>query len=165
MQNGNTVILSFTMKQGFFCNGVDILRSADSIHYQVIGSIEGVCGSSSWDVSYAFTDSMPQLNAKNFYRLDLKQLGLSDVRALHVFDLSDEILLYPNPVEETANLILAGDHLTAEVTVFDPAGRLYMDFKTSQKPISIDFSGLSGIYFIRVKTRDGEWVKRVWKQH
>lgn len=75
----NQVYLSWEIGQGSTCNGIGVMRSVDSVSFVEIGSIEGVCGSTSEPQSYTFTDLTPQSNRTNYYRLNLGGLAFSSV--------------------------------------------------------------------------------------
>ncbi|HAW51895.1 MAG TPA: hypothetical protein DCX54_06130, partial [Flavobacteriales bacterium] len=78
------VYLSWTIKKGSTCNGIKITRSADSLNFVEIGRIDGVCGDASSAVNYSFIDATPLLNRKNFYRLDLGDVGPSEIISIDV---------------------------------------------------------------------------------
>lgn len=61
------VLISFTMRGGFSCNGINIERSEDSVNFSVIGEIEDICGNPDFDVPFSFIDPQPLPNRKNFY--------------------------------------------------------------------------------------------------
>ena len=154
LQSGNRVILNFTMKQGNTCNGIDIHRSTDSLQFDGIGSIEGVCGSASFDIPYSFVDESPRLNAINYYRLDLKQLGYSEVISLHVYDHSKKLQLFPIPAGEVVKCYSSeGISGSAAITVFGIDGRIYMESVQRENPFDLDVSTLSqGSYILKYES-------------
>lgn len=102
--NGN-VYLTWSIKQGFTCNGVDVYRSIDSINFTKIGDIEGICGSTAESIAYDFTDQFPEKNTRNFYRLSLGGLINSHVISIDIIDLSaNKYLIVPNPVDFESDL-------------------------------------------------------------
>jgi len=154
LQSGNRVVLNFNMKQGNFCNGIDILHSTDSIHYAAIGSIEGVCGSASFDIPYSYVDESPRINAINYYRLDLKQLGYSEVVSLHVYDHSKKLQLFPNPAREVVKCYSSeGISGSASVTILGADGRIYMESVRTENPFDLDVSSLvQGTYILKYES-------------
>ncbi|MBA3649815.1 MAG: hypothetical protein H0W62_14945 [Chitinophagales bacterium] len=102
IQNEQVVHLSFTLKGGITCLGTQIERATDGIHFAAIGSIAGVCGNSNFEVTYSYDDSMPVLNQSNFYRLQLGQLGYSQIVNLRVSDYSKGWQIIPNPATDEA---------------------------------------------------------------
>ena len=93
------VYLTWTIQQGFTCNGVDILHSLDSVNFTKIGDIEGICGSSATEINYSFTDLFPEKNKLNYYRLSLGGLAYSNIISIRVIDIpANNYLVVPNPV-------------------------------------------------------------------
>lgn len=102
--NGN-VYLTWSVKQGFTCNGIDVYRSIDSVHYTKIGDIEGICGSSAASIAYDFTDQFPEKNTRNFYRLSLGGVINSHAISIDIIDIyANKYLIVPNPVNFESNL-------------------------------------------------------------
>ncbi|MBK6839110.1 MAG: hypothetical protein IPG90_13360 [Bacteroidetes bacterium] len=85
----NQVYLSWEIGQGSTCNGIGVMRSVDSVSFVEIGSIEGVCGSTSEPQSYTFTDLTPQSNRTNYYRLNPGGLAFSSVLKIHVQQIGE----------------------------------------------------------------------------
>lgn len=82
--NEKTVILGWSLDSGATCNGIEILRSVDTVNFMKVGEIPGVCGSSSAVTSYTFTDCCPELNRTNYYRLKLGLSQYSAIRAIYL---------------------------------------------------------------------------------
>ncbi|REJ80196.1 MAG: T9SS C-terminal target domain-containing protein [Bacteroidetes bacterium] len=126
VQIGAEVELSIVVAAGNTCNGMNILRSPDGINYSEIGNIAGICGSTSEDVKYSWTDTDPLRNSVNYYRIDLITLGYSlpvTVFYLH-FDKSP-VLMYPNPVTSNSNVYLnIGRNDVFDVLIYSVEGRL-----------------------------------------
>jgi hypothetical protein len=116
------VYLSWNIRQGYSCNGIKIEHSTDSVNFEEIGSIEGVCGSASASTEYDFTDNTPAQNQVNYYRLHLGGVGYSWVKQSLVIDLSkDNYMLAPNPIVESSILYFdndAGDLSTLNIYNF-----------------------------------------------
>ncbi|MBS3912979.1 MAG: hypothetical protein KG003_00615 [Bacteroidetes bacterium] len=99
-QHRGTVVLNWTITTGNVCDGVDIERSSDSIHFQVIGSIPGVCGSASEPRNYTFVDTAKNLVRKYYYRLNLRSLGLTEIISIYIPAPSDGwVTVFPNPAQ------------------------------------------------------------------
>ena len=62
--NQGKVLLAWTIKSGNVCNGIQIYRSPteDSLNFELIEDIQGVCGDLSSPVTYTFTDEHPKQN-------------------------------------------------------------------------------------------------------
>lgn len=120
------VVLSWTLKTGGTCNGIDIFHSLDSIHFQAIGDIAGECGDLSSPKSYVFTDAQPDKNKINYYRLQLGSKETSQVLAVAVIAIDDlEVLIQPNPATEQVTLLFSNDnHQEIELLVYAQQGHV-----------------------------------------
>ncbi|HQQ11587.1 MAG TPA: hypothetical protein PK855_00400 [Bacteroidales bacterium] len=97
-ENDSKVLIQWVIREGNTCDGVRVYRSADGIFFEEIGRIEGVCGSPYSAVAYDFTDSVPLLNRKAFYRLELGNLGVSETLSILVVDFSaNNYRIVPHP--------------------------------------------------------------------
>ena len=77
-----------------------------------------------------------------------------------VEELSSSLNIYPNPAKD--NLFIETEMNVEEVVVFDVDGRQQSTVNGQQ---SVDVSNLSnGVYFVKVKTENGEVVKRFVKK-
>ncbi len=155
LQSGNEIDLDITIAGGNTCNGINVLRSADNINFVSIGGIAGVCGSSTEDVFYSFTDPVPLHNTTNYYRLDLISLGFSTVIDIHfVYFGEDALLLYPNPIRNVSKVYLRAN--SSDVSTYrinDSRGRLLQE----KEGIRGDYFEINrddwaaGIYFLTVQ--------------
>lgn len=154
VQVENKVELSFTIKAGNTCNGIQIYRSADSLTFTEIGDIQGVCGSSDRNESYSFTDHSPAGNRFNYYRLQLGTLGYSDVASLfYIQPDGNNALLFPNPLtHETLITFLNTSREKCSLSVFNSDGKLiYQSDPVTENSFHLhkdDFS--PGIYFYTI---------------
>lgn len=104
------VFLSWTLKAGNTCNGVQILRATYGQSFQLIGEIPGVCGSVSEDVDYTFFDSSPVPLAINHYRLELGNDGFSQIVSIQINGLpSVGYQVRPHPVSAISLLLFEND--------------------------------------------------------
>lgn len=155
-QQGSSVQLSFTIKGGNTCLGTDIERSSDSIHFEKIGSIAGICGSSDQDESYAFTDAAPLANEVNYYRLLLGQLGYSTVIGVSYLDYKNGLLIFPNPVTVNSTCYFPNDNRDLVVLrIHDAKGTMHFFVATREDQVAIASKKLStGIYLVTLE-QDG----------
>lgn len=99
--------VSWVLKQGSTCNGIQLYRSADTTNFVQIYEIEGVCGSSSAPVLYSYDDNSPIPNSWNHYRLSLGAQGVSTIASVEFYEYNERgFLLFPNPVKDMAQLRL-----------------------------------------------------------
>jgi hypothetical protein len=130
---GDQMLLSWRIKAGNTCNGIEVYRSTDSLNFEWLGNVEGICGNLSFPVDYEFVDTEPVPNAINYYRLNLGGSGFSNVISAWYYDFSEqEYLLTPNPVEETAVLRFRNDAgLEVELTIYDLMGNMIVKEATN----------------------------------
>jgi hypothetical protein len=136
--------LRWTISAGQTCNGTIIERSTDILHWEKIGEIPGVCGSSATPVPYNFIDNSPVNNRVNYYRLELGGQGYSFVVGIPYYDYSENgFVLIPNPVHDKADLYFSTSETESfKISIFDIAGKLVQEDK-----------GSGGNYQIRVSEK------------
>jgi hypothetical protein len=151
------VLISFTMRGGSSCNGINIERSEDSVSFSVIGDIEGICGSPDFNQSFTYTDSQPLTFRKNYYRLDMKQLGYSPVFSVfYANPYTDEVLIIPNPCFANCKLyFINSKREKVVIRLFQNGSELFSQI-TDQDFMDLDMQqSASGIYYCRVEFADG----------
>lgn len=95
---GNTVLLNWELESGSVCNGMTIFRSSDSLYFEEIGDVPGVCGSSVARVSYNFVDSTPINYLVNYYKIRLGYSQFSELKRIyHKYVPPDKVSIRPNP--------------------------------------------------------------------
>jgi hypothetical protein len=152
------VQLRWVISAGQTCNGTVIERSADTIHWETIGDIPGICGSSSEPIPYNFIDNTPAGNTINFYRLELGGQGYSPVIGVPYFDYSDNgFVLIPNPAYETATLYFSTS-VTEKfiVLLFDITGRMAQQYSGTGGSCSMDIAWLPSGNYLFVILRQGK---------
>lgn len=77
----NGVQVRWTITAGNTCNGTRIERSTDSLHFEAVGEISGICGDSTVAVPYTYLDEAPPANQTIYYRLYLGGLGFSEIKS------------------------------------------------------------------------------------
>lgn len=87
-QFNNSIVLNFTLVKGNTCTDTEIQRSTDGINFIVINTIAGICGSTQENISYSITDNSPVANSYNYYRINLRSLGFSDIIKVRYIDFS-----------------------------------------------------------------------------
>lgn len=153
---GEKVLLSWRIKAGNTCNGIEVYRSTDSVNYTWIGNVEGICGNLSFPVDYEFFDESPVPNAINYYKLNLGNNGFSRVASTWYFDLSErDHLLSPNPVMEFATLRFKNDSgLKVDLKVFDLSGKLIFIETTNSDNFILQTSEFD----------PGEYLFQIWSE-
>lgn len=157
-QYNDSILIRFTMRGGFSCNGIDVQRSSDSLSFTNIGDIQGICGSPDFDIPFEFTDASPLKNADNFYRLDLKNFGYSQTIKVHFMDFNIAgYIFFPNPCFEECTLYFESfinDEM--DFLFFDLAGKIIESKKLRGTNVIIDSKRLArGIYRYSVIRKGG----------
>lgn len=150
--NGN-VYLTWSIKQGFTCNGVDVYRSVDSVNFTKIGDIEGICGSTAASIAYDFTDQFPEKNTRNFYRLSLGGLLNSHAISIDIIDISaNKYLVVPNPVNFKSTLYFENAaSVICELTIMDERGVQIISETSTGETFQLrasDYAG--GVYWFKI---------------
>lgn len=155
------VLVTWSIKQGNTCNGVQILRSTDSINFTQIGSIEGICGSSAEEIQYSYTDLNPIVNTINYYRLSLGGVGFSWIVQVEVIDVGEENYdLNPNPITAESTLYFNNDlGKLLTISFYDSNGQLSSELSTTSESLKIIEVQLeSGIYFFTISESNSESI-------
>jgi len=88
-------------------------------------------------------------NSYNFYPF-LVSTNATGTHDLQILD----VVLRPNPVEDTLHISLSGDKQIETVEIFDATGRKVL----IENQNDIDLSGItSGVYYIKVVSSTGEY--------
>jgi hypothetical protein len=152
------VQLRWVISAGQTCNGTYIERSADTIHWETIGDIPGVCGSSSAPVPYNFIDESPISNALNFYRLVLTGQGYSPVIRVPFYNYSEiGYVLIPNPARDVAALYFGTSETEAfSISIFDLSGKKCQEHSGTGGRYSLNVSTLPIGTYVFVLSRQGK---------
>lgn len=79
-------------------------------------------------------------------------------------EISSEFSIYPNPVKNIIS-INSKEVMDAEVSVYNLTGSLLLSNSLNGTSSEINMSNLaSGVYLLKVKAKNGEFVKRIIKQ-
>jgi hypothetical protein len=148
--------LRWVISAGQTCNGTFIERSTDTLNWQNIGDIPGVCGSSSAAVPYNFIDDSPETNTINFYRLELGGQGYSPVIAIPYYDYSQKgYVVIPNPARESTKFYFSTSE-TEEFTIalFDINGKFIHNSSGTGSSYTLDLNWIpSGTYIFKISRR------------
>lgn len=156
-ENNGKVFLNWTIVSGSTCNGIQIYRSTDNISYTQIGSIAGICGSSSSPVNYNFTDENPVKNKTNCYRLELGGNGSSEILSVEIIDIANGgYQIRPNPFSIQTKIYFDNNRKQkSQLSIFNLTGKLVFATSSNEDFFelnAIDF--LSGIYFFSITTEE-----------
>ena len=156
------VYLNWEITQGFTCNGTVIERAPDSIHFEAIGEIDGICGSTTEAVPYDFTDTSPLPNQTNYYRLRLGDAELSPVRKAEVIELGSKgYQVQPNPIRTEGKIYFNNprqqEHL---LQLYDMKATIIAEYQTSTDHFDLNLANFqAGAYlFSIVRKSDDELI-------
>lgn len=147
------IYLNWQLSLGNTCNGITINRSTDSIHFNRIGLIPGICGSPTDVARYHHIDSEPVLNRRNFYQLEFGGEGVSEIIGIDVVDLSDQAYqIWPNPSGDKTNIFFENDEGRVNVLhIYTPVGVSLHTQSTDSDFFHLDASALpDGIYIFTI---------------
>jgi len=104
---GSAVLVRFTVTRGSDCGGYKILHSLDSVNFELIADEPGICGKTDEDETKSFTHMHPAIGQRNYYRVQLYNLELSDIRGLYLFpNLLSAWCVYPSPVSGASGRLM-----------------------------------------------------------
>lgn len=156
---GSTEVqLRWVISAGQTCNGTFIERSTDTIHWNTIGDIPGICGSSSAPVPYNFTDESPVKNTINFYRLELGGQGYSPLISVPFYDFTEQgFVVIPNPADDFTTVYFSTSETEAyTIKLFSLSGILMQQYTGTGSSRKLEISQLAVGNYIFVILREGK---------
>jgi hypothetical protein len=163
LENGQTY-MRIVIEAGSTCNGIFIERSVDSVSFEEIGAIPGICGSSDADVPYDFTDSSPVANHRNYYRIRFGDNGFSEVLSVLYIALSKHYKVIPNPARANVMLHFSNpSNAYYTLSVFNSDGRMVLNpggTNTEMLPFSVH-ELLAGTYFFMLSSNKAPAISGV----
>ncbi len=158
-QNDGRVLLNWVTRPGSTCEGVYVMRSTDSLNYELIYHYPGICGGPNTAMSYSYLDEHPVANYRNFYRLELGRVGTTGVRAIEVVDLRDQgYQVRPHPVVATSKVYF--DNPNREpclLVLINTLGIVQAQWETREQSIDLQSSNFQpAMYFLRIQDPDGK---------
>lgn len=139
----------------------EVLRSQNGEDFEWIGTVDAQ-GFSEYEIAYEFLDERPYLG-QSYYQLRMVDLDgtfeYSEVKPIYISTFSDNITLYPNPVNNQAVLHIKGlpDNKDVIFYLFNTLGQQIMEIPISQLPaydIKLeDFPAATYFYLIKENTR------------
>jgi len=155
-ENNGKIDLNWFISSGNTCSGIKIYRSADSTNFELIGTIEGVCGSISTRSPYNFSDESPLKNSYNRYKLELGGSGFSEIVSVEIIDKGQTgYQIRPNPVSTNTKLyfdnLIKSEH---QLEIYNLQGIKILTLSTQEDYFLINSLGFqSGIYhFVLLST-------------
>ncbi|WP_397444945.1 T9SS type A sorting domain-containing protein [Polaribacter sp. R77954] len=146
-----------------FYNGIPTIEKKVELAHKKVGGIM------IWELAQDSFTEYSLLNAihEKYTELDVTTTGLgsnSVTLSSEDFDLSSNIKLYPNPVNNVLNFSQNLTDIVHSFELYDLTGRKIVTANIENKS-QIDVSSLSkGLYSIIFKTKKGSITKRIMKQ-
>ena len=157
-QIDESVFLRWTILKGETCNGIKIHRSTDSLNFQQIGDIAGVCGSPDFAQSFEFIDTHPEKNKANFYKLELGNTGFSDVRSIEIIALNEDgVLVLPNPASKSTTVYFKNEYNSPHTfRMYSATGALILETEGRTNSFLVNTSILEAGVYIFTISQTGE---------
>ena len=157
------VLLNWVTRPGTTCDGVDVLRSTDSVNFELIHHIPGICGGPNDAFSYTYLDEHPIANHTNFYRIGFDRLGESTIRAIDVVTLDAAgFQIRPNPVTDVSRLYFANESReVCTLSLIDMGGIIHGEWQTSQDFFVVNGTNLlPQLYAFRIQNAEGQAIAK-----
>ncbi|HWY11110.1 MAG TPA: T9SS type A sorting domain-containing protein, partial [Bacteroidia bacterium] len=132
-----------------------IVRSADGINYETVGTIAGA-GNSNKTLRYSFADPKP-LKGTSYYSLKQSDYNIANknIRSVAVNCTGViEFAIHPNP--GTGTFIIDGEEQNSDIIITDVFGKIIFQDKIIGEKKEIDLnSQQNGIYFVKIISESG----------
>ncbi len=159
--------VEWTLLGGSTCDGQEVERSTDGVHFSRVHRIDGLCGDPAVAVPFQWVDPAPPELSTVSYRIKLGFEGYSSVRSVDFLQLvSSEQRFFPSPMGDDATLLLnVPGNAPIDLRVFGPDGRLVRAYTGLQGPaLRITLPGAApGAYSYMAETNgrafQGRFVK------
>ena len=152
-QNQDEILLKWAISKGSFCNGITITRSSDSLFFETIGRIEGVCGSPDFQQPYSFVDEDPLPNQKNYYKLELGTTAFSEVIFVEMIQRNEEgFQIIPHPLKTQGRIYFDNpDYKAHKLYVYHLNGQLVYEASTTDSFFELDGKyWTAGLYLFQI---------------
>jgi hypothetical protein len=151
--DGN-VLVSIRIDSGSICQGIQLEYSTDSINFNQIDEIEGVCGSSSEAKSYSFLHTEPLKNENNYYRLVFGVSQRTEIRSIYIrYVLPGEIQVFPMPSTGEFSVYFSNpSNAKANWKIVNSEEKVFLETNTvNSDHIELNRNNfLSGLYFVQI---------------
>lgn len=153
----DNVYISWNIKKGISCNGIEIQRSTDSVKYHKIHDIQGICGDPTQKVFYNYTDTSAVINQRNYYRLKLGAIDLSEVKTIDLPEKNGQsITIFPNPTKGELQINFSEINKYRNLTITALDGKIYHQQELQNSLIEIiQLPKPSGVYLFNFEGENG----------
>lgn len=156
-QYNQNVVISYFISAGNTCSGYQILKSNDSLNFNVVYDYAGICGESSKAQNITFSDESPEKNKKNYYKVLIQPSDYSDVISIFFVDFSEKgYILMQNPI--TNNLSILSNSNSSVLKIYNQTGNLIQSHTPNQQGLyQEDVSSLGcGMYYFMIENAKGK---------
>lgn len=157
------VQLDVSLSAGFTCNGIQILRSGDSLQFETIGLFGGFCGDSALAISYRFLDEQPLRNQRSYYTLLLGGRIPTEVLSIQLVDYGQQgFQLRPNPASVGVDLHFRNAlQQTYQAALINLQGVTVRQTESNTNQLGLSTVDLpAGLYFILLSNQSTGLVQR-----
>ncbi len=162
---GNDIRLDFTISQGSSCNGYQILKGYDSTNYNLLYDYSGICGNSSTEESFSYTDGGVQKNSYLYYKILIPPFDYSKALRMYVEEKKTKkniLYTYPQPVNSTVTAYLENENFDDYVLrIIDCNGMVRRELRiNAYKYITTDISDFEhGVYCLFLIDSSGNFSR------
>lgn len=160
---GNNVRLNWQTSSEANSSYFSIEYSLNGRSYQEVGQVQAA-GNSSQTINYAWLHTTAASKGILYYRLKVVdrdgQFKYSDVRIVRMDGNGKDLVVYPNPVVSSVNIILPKPgSVNSRVMIYSPAGQLVRTVVADQQQlININMQNLPGAVYSVVVIEDNKAV-------
>lgn len=141
---------------------MQLFRGADTLQFEKIHEILGVCGSLTEPVYYSFDDELPLANSWNHYKLALGAQGFSQVASAEFYIYGEDgYLVMPNPVRDRVEIRYNNtNNLQYQVGLISLAGQSMLPAMQVQSDrLDLNLAGIpAGQYFLQLRSETGQVI-------
>lgn len=157
---GKYIKASCIIKAGNTCAGIKLYRSTDSLNFNLINILPGVCGYDNIPAYYELLDTLPIRNTKAYYKMEFGGSGFTEILAVEFFDFNNsKIEIWPNPIDSYLQVYI--ENLNSEIinyTIIDNSGIQIYNATTIDNSFKLNVDFLStGLYTILFEGQNGDY--------
>jgi hypothetical protein len=152
-ESGGKVYITCIISAGNTCNGINVLRSDDSLEFSIIGQVSGVCGSNDFPTTYDFVDQNPILNKPSFYQLEFGGFTPSEIIRIFIIEHnSNGYQIRPQPAGNQARIYFVNSSNSEHsIILFSSSGKNLLEEKSTGDFFDLSFINIpSGLYGFRI---------------
>ncbi|NOR86015.1 MAG: T9SS type A sorting domain-containing protein [Bacteroidales bacterium] len=160
-ENNEEVFLKWAITRGETCNGILITRSTDSLNFEAVGKIDGVCGSPDFQQPYSFIDETPVKNKIIYYRLELGISSFSNIISIELIEKNGQgYQVRPQPLKEDGQIFFSNpDGKKWYLQVYNLNGKNIYQSSTIKESIQLKTDQWSSGLYVFVLSSEKEKIR------